>query len=95
MLRALAAPLGSCPRAGRRRAAAEHQRLCRSDATTACTLPIAAESGERMTELAAEPGHTGLPSREQAEVHYDEAVAEAVLACAEDTAGQRCYICFG
>ena len=46
-----------------------------------------------MTEPAAEPGQAGLPSREQAENHYDEAVAEAVQACAEDTAGQRCYIC--
>ena len=48
-----------------------------------------------MTELAAEPGQAGLLSRAQAEVHYDEAVAKAVLACAADTAGQRCYICFG
>ena len=48
-----------------------------------------------MAEPAAEPGQAGLLSRAQAEVHYDEAVAEAVLACAEDTAGQRCYICFG
>ena len=48
-----------------------------------------------MAEPAAEPGQAGLLSRAQAEVHYDEAVAEAVQACAEDTAGQRCYICFG
>ena len=46
-----------------------------------------------MAEPAAEPGQAGLLSRAQAEVHYDEAVAEAVLACAEDTAGQRCFIC--
>ena len=46
-----------------------------------------------MAEPAAEPGQAGLPSREQAVLHYDEAVAKAVLACAEDTAGQTCYIC--
>ena len=61
----------------------------------AASLPIAAESGESMAELAAEPGQAGLPSRAQAEDHYDEAVAVAVAACAADTAGQRCYICFG
>ena len=82
-------------RAGLRAGRAESERLCRSDCHGTCTLPIAAESGESMTEAAAEPGQAGLPSREQAENHYDEAVAEAVQACAEDTAGQRCYICFG
>ena len=46
-----------------------------------------------MAEPAAEPGQAGLLSRAQAELHYNEAVAEAVLGCAEDTAGQRCYIC--
>ena len=46
-----------------------------------------------MAEPAAEPGQAGLLSRAQAEVHYDEAVAEAVAACAADTAGQTCYIC--
>ena len=30
---------------------------------------------------------------EQAAQHYSEAVRTAVAACAEDTAGQRCYIC--
>ena len=30
---------------------------------------------------------------EQAAQHYAEAVQTAVAACAEDTAGQRCYIC--
>ncbi len=70
---------------------AEHQRLCRSDATTA-VHPIA-ESGEGMAELAAEPGQAGLPTREEAEQNYNEAVGEAVEACAADTAGQRCYIC--
>ena len=48
-----------------------------------------------MAEPAVEPGQAGLPSREEAELHYNGAVAEAVQACAEDTAGQRCYICFG
>ncbi len=57
--------------------------------------PLQPESGESMAELAAEPGQAGLPSREQAEQRYDEAVMEAVEECAEDTAGQRCYICFG
>ena len=47
-----------------------------------------------MAALAAEPGQAGLLSRAQAVLHYDEAAREAVLACA-DTAGQRCYICFG
>ena len=46
-----------------------------------------------MAEPAAEPGQAGLLSRAQAVLHYDEAVVEAVQACAEDTAGRRCYIC--
>ena len=46
-----------------------------------------------MAEPAAEPGQAGLLSRAQAELHYNEAAAEAVLACTEDTAGRRCYIC--
>ena len=32
---------------------------------------------------------------EQAAQHYAEAVVTAVAACAEDTAGQTCYICYG
>ena len=48
-----------------------------------------------MAELAVGPGQAGIPGREQAEQNYDEAVAVAVAACAADTAGQRCYICFG
>ena len=31
-----------------------------------------------MVELAAEPGQAGLPSRAQAEVQYDEAVARLI-----------------
>ena len=58
-----------------------------------CTLPIAAERGESMADPAAEPGQTRLPSREEAEQNYNEAMGEAVEACAADTAGQRCYIC--
>ena len=48
-----------------------------------------------MAALAAEPGQAGLPTREEAEQNYNEAVGEAVEACAADTAGQTCYICFG
>ena len=32
---------------------------------------------------------------DQADNLYEEAKAEAIAACAADTAGQRCYICFG
>jgi tetratricopeptide (TPR) repeat protein len=45
-----------------------------------------------MAELAAEPL---LLRPEQAAHNYEEAVAAAVEKCAEDTAGQRCYICYG
>ena len=96
MLRGLAAHLDSCAsrRAGRRPKLSESSRIPFGH-TTACTLPITAESGESMAELAAEPGQARLPSREEAEQNYNEAVGEAVEACAADTAGQRCYICFG
>ena len=46
---------------------------------------------ETMAELVAEPPLLLRP--EQAAQHYAEAVQTAVAACAEDTAGQRCYIC--
>ena len=42
-------------------------------------------------ELAVPP----LMRPDQAERRYDEAVAVAVEKCAADTAGQRCYICYG
>ena len=36
-----------------------------------------------------------LLGRDQADELFEEAVAEAVAACAADTAGQTCYICYG
>ncbi len=54
MLRALAAPLDLALRA-RVTATPKLSERLRSDATTTCTLPITAESGESMAELAAEP----------------------------------------
>jgi tetratricopeptide (TPR) repeat protein len=47
-----------------------------------------------MAELAA-AAVPELLRPEQAAQHYSEAVRTAVAACAEDTAGQRCYICYG
>ena len=46
---------------------------------------------EAMAELVAAVPELLRP--EQAAQHYAEAVQTAVAACAEDTAGQRCYIC--
>ena len=46
---------------------------------------------ETMAELVAAVPELLRP--EQAAQHYAEAVQTAVAACAEDTAGQRCYIC--
>ncbi|CAH0372091.1 unnamed protein product [Pelagomonas calceolata] len=36
-----------------------------------------------------------LLAADQADQHYADAVRTAVAACAEDTAGQTCYICYG
>ena len=47
---------------------------------------------ETMAELVA-AAVPELLRPEQAAQHYSEAVRTAVAACAEDTAGQRCYIC--
>ena len=60
-------------------------------------LPAAAQpiyrssGGETMAELVA--AVPALLAADQAGQHYADAVRTAVAACAEDTAGQTCYIC--
>ena len=54
--------------------------------------PSLAAVVETMAELVA-AAVPELLRPEQAAQHYAEAVQTAVAACAEDTAGQRCYIC--
>ena len=53
----------------------------------------------RTTSQFESPGHgwtaAQLLGPDQAAYLYEEAVAEAVEVCAEDTAGQTCYICYG
>ena len=55
------------------------------------SLPRQPAVVDTMAELVAVPE---LLRPEQAAQHYSEAVRTAVAACAEDTAGQTCYICY-